>query len=47
VIKKCSKTTRDLFSCHPLLVIVSNCGESAPQYYGVSGLPPSSDVVVR
>ena len=47
VIKQCSKTTRDPLSCHCLLVTAVSCGEFVPQYQGVPGSPPSSEVVVR
>ncbi len=47
VIRKWPKSTRDSLSCHCLLVRGVRCGDFAPQYQGVPGSPPSSEVVVR
>jgi hypothetical protein len=46
LIKNWPKTTLDPLSSHCLLVIAVSRGGFAPEYRGIPGSPPSSEVVV-
>ena len=47
MIKQVLKGDCDPLSFHCLLVMAVSRGGTAPQYHGVPGSPPSSELVVR